>query len=778
MVHTSRSLSRVAAAGALALAAACGESHTTSARPNADGVPLFAAGDRAAPRRIAPRTPSFNVVPSGSVTYTFGDIDYSCIWDSPAVVSNGLSLPAGLAVCGTNGIAGPLIPATSNGSYSSGYQATQTIVLPAPASKVSINYNVYGNGPNYFVGYGPTGAEVSRGTTGGRNSSGTLTITGDIRKVAFVGYQASVYYGPMTVVYGPSNQAPTITLPSSVSTAQGTAVAITATAADADNDALTYKWDIDNDGAIDSTKSVPGISLTLVDAGTRVVKVTVDDGKGGTAAASTVVSVTNVAPTVNAGSNATLSGGATLDLSATFSDPGTNDGAWSFIVDWGDNTATTTGTTATQTAIVAHHQYAAPAAYTVTVTVTDRLGASASSQLTATVANRAPTANAGFNNLAHDGYVGAEGAAIAFTGTGADADGDPLTYAWTFSDGATATGASASHAFGDNGSYTATLTVSDNHGGSATSIVGVQVSNVNPTATLALPGAAVAEGSSFTIALTGAADVVADLSSLKYQFDCGAGFGPLGASAAASCSTDDNRAYGVRARVVDKDGGASEYAGSVNVVNVAPSVALAAGNTSLVSGQSYALNGTFADPGLDSWTYSIAWGTGAPTSGTTASKSIAASRQYLAAGTYTVTLSVSDDDNGQGSASVTVTVSRLSVGLDVKPGSSDNPVKLNDKGNGDIPVAVLSGATFDASLVNVASVRLGTTAVAKRNNGTYMSSLEDVNGDGRADLVLHFERDTMIGAGDLAATTTQLQLVANLTDGRQIGASDVVRVIP
>lgn len=58
-----------------------------------------------------------------------------------------------------------------------------------------------------------------------------------------------------------------------------------------------------------------------------------------------------------------------------------------------------------------------------------------------------------------------------FTATGADADGEVLTFAWTFDDGATATGASASHAFATAGAHTATVTATDEAGLTASSTV-------------------------------------------------------------------------------------------------------------------------------------------------------------------------------------------------------------------------------------------------------------------------------------------------------------------
>jgi PKD repeat protein len=60
------------------------------------------------------------------------------------------------------------------------------------------------------------------------------------------------------------------------------------------------------------------------------------------------------------------------------------------------------------------------------------------------------------------------GAAVAFSGSGSsDPDGDSLTYAWSFGDGAQGTGATVSHTYSAAGSYTATLVVDDGHGGTA-----------------------------------------------------------------------------------------------------------------------------------------------------------------------------------------------------------------------------------------------------------------------------------------------------------------------
>jgi hypothetical protein len=66
--------------------------------------------------------------------------------------------------------------------------------------------------------------------------------------------------------------------------------------------------------------------------------------------------------------------------------------------------------------------------------------------------------------------------------TSSDPDaGDTLTYAWTFGDGATTTGVSASHAFASAGPFTVTLTVSDGKGGTHSTSQAVTVAPAPPT---------------------------------------------------------------------------------------------------------------------------------------------------------------------------------------------------------------------------------------------------------------------------------------------------------
>jgi PKD repeat protein/type 1 glutamine amidotransferase len=65
---------------------------------------------------------------------------------------------------------------------------------------------------------------------------------------------------------------------------------------------------------------------------------------------------------------------------------------------------------------------------------------------------------------------------VNFTGSATDAEGDtPLTYAWNFGDGGSATTANTTHTYTNPGTYTATLTVTDSRGARSTTDVVITV---------------------------------------------------------------------------------------------------------------------------------------------------------------------------------------------------------------------------------------------------------------------------------------------------------------
>jgi uncharacterized delta-60 repeat protein len=88
----------------------------------------------------------------------------------------------------------------------------------------------------------------------------------------------------------------------------------------------------------------------------------------------------------------------------------------------------------------------------------------------------------------------------------------------------------------------------------------------------------------------------------------------------------------------------------------------------------------------------------------------------------------------------------VEVSVDVKPDDAGNVIPLQP--NGVIPVAILTTSTFDATSVDPATVCFVRDCTEKHGTG----HLEDVNGDGRPDLLLHYEtQETGIAAGDTQA---------------------------
>jgi hypothetical protein len=88
------------------------------------------------------------------------------------------------------------------------------------------------------------------------------------------------------------------------------------------------------------------------------------------------------------------------------------------------------------------------------------------------------------------------------------------------------------------------------------------------------------------------------------------------------------------------------------------------------------------------------------------------------------------------------------VSLVIKSGSDT----INPKSTGVITVAILTTDTFDASTVDPSSVRFGPLGAAEAHGRGHV---EDVNGDGRDDLVLHFRtQDTGIVCGETDVSLT------------------------
>jgi len=221
------------------------------------------------------------------------------------------------------------------------------------------------------------------------------------------------------------------------------------TSFDSDGSIVNYYWDFG-----DQTNGT-GLTTTHVynDDGTYPVNLTVTDDQGLTDTVTKDVTVLNRVPVASFTESAStvLTGESILFNASGSSDP---DG---FIVgyfwDFGDGL--------NGSGVTVSHSYVDDGGFTVTLTVTDDDGAFDSVSALKTVLNRVPVAS--FTESATTAYVGES---ISFNASASyDPDGYIVSYFWDFDDGFNATGVVVNHSYLSNGSFTVTLTVTDDDGG-------------------------------------------------------------------------------------------------------------------------------------------------------------------------------------------------------------------------------------------------------------------------------------------------------------------------
>ncbi|TPW18146.1 MAG: Uncharacterized protein FD129_83, partial [bacterium] len=464
------------------------------------------------------------------------------------------------------------------------------------------------------------------------------------------------------------------------------------------------------------------------DNGTYDVAVTVRDDEGAASVRSFKAVVTNAAPALAALGDRTAVEGAVLSLvDAAFTEAGVLD-THSATVDWGDGTSE--AASISSKTVQAQHAYGDNGAYTVVVTVQDDEGAFSSGTFKATVANAAPTLSAlGNQNAGEGSFVSLLGA--TFTDPG-------------LLDTHTAT------VDGDNGSFTVTVTVMDDDGGTSVQSFTTTVSNVAPTLA-ALANQAADEGSPVT--LLGA--ILTDSGTLDTHtatVDWGDG-----TSAAASVSSKtvqaqhtygDNGAYVVTVRVSDDDGGASSRTFTATIGNVAPSL-VALANQNSAEGSVVSLQGaTFTDPGfLDTHSATVDWGDGASEAAVVSSRVVNASHSYRDNGSYAVTVTVKDDEGGTSAQGFTATVSNVAPAL----------AALADQNAAEGSLLALQGAAFtDPGFLDSHTATVdwgdGTTQAAVISSKTVLS--QHAYGDNGAYTVTVTITDDDGGASTQAFTAT------------------------
>jgi hypothetical protein len=337
-------------------------------------------------------------------------------------------------------------------------------------------------------------------------------------------------------------------------------------------------------------------------------------------------------------------------LSGTISDPGTLD-SHTVNINWGDGSSTTTlaiaagtlsfsGVTHSFPSIGSGQPGSSSGIYSVTVTVTDKDGASSTSTVSAHVSNVPPT----LSNL----YIppANEGQSDTLSGTIYDAGpldsfimkidwGEGSLFPQTQDFAAGTTDFYVSHAFADNGTYTVNVQLRDNHmqgpGSSpveasttatianvAPTLTDVSATTINENGTTSVTGYINDPGieDTFTMAVDWG-DPRSPNDQQNITFPASAtGQQPFTLTHQYLDNPQTGSQYTVALNITDKDGGTSQTNTAVTVNNVAPSNVSIAFSPSTIDGYGTGtLNGSFTDPGsLDTHTVVVDWGDGsAPT---------------------------------------------------------------------------------------------------------------------------------------------------------------------
>jgi hypothetical protein len=326
---------------------------------------------------------------------------------------------------------------------------------------------------------------------------------------------------------------------------------------------------------------------------------------------------------------------------------------------------------------------------------------------------------------------------------------DTFNFEWLINGVSAGTGADLTVGVPDSGTLNVTLIAMDQAGNGTTVHVPIVVENVGPTATFGASAGSLNEGGSVTFSFSNGSDASAvDMAAgLTYSFDFnGDGVYEVTGSAPSVAHTfAQDGVYTVRGRVMDKDGGHSDYTATVNVANVAPvvtSFGRAAGDTGPVKpGSPLNVAGAFFDPGLvDARLVTVDWGDGTQTSGVkvvagsgAGSWTFSASHVYGGGGLYTVTLHLSD-----GAAMATGTTSAKVTGAKLKDGtlqivgtSAADKVELKLQGKKLVVRAdFLAGGevTYDAATVKNIKVDLAGGNNQLKVTGKLDIPLTDVSG--------------------------------------------------
>jgi PKD repeat protein len=433
----------------------------------------------------------------------------------------------------------------------------------------------------------------------------------------------------------------------------------------------------DSDGSIASTLIEWGDGTTSSGsvashaykaAGTYMVRATVTDNSGASAAITSSISVLPANVTINA-PTASSTSGMIVHVDATAFNGNKVDGMWAYV----DRVGVFNSKGGSLVADLKMN----PGTHTVQVKAWDIYGTITQTSVQVNVVNQSPIAA-----MALSAASAPTGTAITVSNTGSyDPDGTIASTVIDFGDGFTANAASAAHAYAVAGTYTVKVTVTDAVGATASSSSQVVIANRAPSATVALSSASVPTGTAINVTASGS-DLDGSIASTTINF--GDGTSANGNSAAHAYTKAGT--YTITVTVTDNVGATGTAQAKVTVTNRAPVAKINLSASSLWLGTALSVNSAgSSDPDGAIVATKISFGDGTSVNGTSAS------RTYVAAGTYTVTVTVTDDSGASASASATVLVNAAGVTI-TKPAQNSGSLttSVNIAANANAPRGIAS----------------------------------------------------------------------------------------
>jgi PKD repeat protein/KaiC/GvpD/RAD55 family RecA-like ATPase len=245
---------------------------------------------------------------------------------------------------------------------------------------------------------------------------------------------------------------------------------------------------------------------------------------------------------------------------------------------------------------------------------------------------------------------------VTFNATSSfDLDGQIVGYFWNFGDGNTGTDSITTHSYADNGTYTVTLTITDNDGLNDTSLDTITVQNRPPIAQFTESSEIV--DTDVVIYFNASDSYDPDGTIISHFWNFGDGTNATGMIVINSYA--DNGTYIVTLTVTDDDGATASTNATKTVLNRTPVANFTESVQTVYTGDEIVFNATNSYDS-DGEVISYFWDFGDETNAT----GKVVSHAYMDNDNYTVTLVVTDDDGATDSVNATKTVlNRFPVAL-------------------------------------------------------------------------------------------------------------------